>query len=101
MLGHRKTRRFVEDQTQRKPQLYSPRGFPYGLAISPSRNQDERASMTERYIRWYTQWLSREFEMIVFGSGEGLPFVLPTSYGRRYQNNDFWRDILPYCLSAL
>ena len=23
--------------------------------------------MNERYIKWYTPWLSREFEMLVFG----------------------------------
>ena len=70
--------------------------------------------MTERYIRWYTPWLSRQFEMIVFGCGGGLPLVLfPTSFGRYYQNKDFgligfvssyvdwnyWRDMLPYYLS--
>ena len=46
--------------------------------------------MNERYIKWYTPWLSREFEMIVFGNGGGLPLVLfPTSFGRYYQNKDF------------
>ena len=23
--------------------------------------------MNERYVKWYTPWLSREFEMLVFG----------------------------------
>jgi esterase/lipase superfamily enzyme len=47
-------------------------------------------SMNERYIKWYTPWLSREFEMIVFGNGGGLPLILfPTSFGRYYQNKDF------------
>ncbi|HYY13249.1 MAG TPA: hypothetical protein VE758_02330, partial [Chthoniobacterales bacterium] len=46
--------------------------------------------MHERYIKWYTQWLSREFEMLVFGQGGGLPLILfPTSFGRYYQNKDF------------
>ncbi len=46
--------------------------------------------MNERYIKWYTPWLSREFEMIVFGNGGGLPLILfPTSFGRYYQNKDF------------
>ena len=45
--------------------------------------------MSERYIKWYTPWLSREFEMLAYGSG-GLPLVLfPTSFGRYYQNKDF------------
>src|SRR5436189_5698794 len=61
------------------------------LAIWPSRNQDGRAiSMNERYIKWYTPWLNREFEMLVFGNGGGLPLILfPTSFGRYYQNKDF------------
>jgi esterase/lipase superfamily enzyme len=50
--------------------------------------------MNERYIKWYTPWLSREFEMLAFGNGGGLPLIiLPTSFGRR--------DMLPYYLSVL
>jgi esterase/lipase superfamily enzyme len=46
--------------------------------------------MNERYIKWYTPWLSREFEMIAFGNGGGLPLIIfPTSFGRYYQNKDF------------
>ncbi len=46
--------------------------------------------MNEHYIRWYTPHLSREFEMLVFGDGAGLPLILfPTSYGRFYQNKEF------------
>jgi esterase/lipase superfamily enzyme len=46
--------------------------------------------MNERYIKWYTPWLSSDFEMLVFGSGGGLPLVLfPTSFVRYYQNKDF------------
>jgi esterase/lipase superfamily enzyme len=46
--------------------------------------------MNERYIKWYTPWLSREFEMLAFGNGGGLPLILfPTSFGRYYQNKDF------------
>jgi len=46
--------------------------------------------MNERYIKWYTPWLSREFEMLVFGNGGGLPLILfPTSFGSYYQNKDF------------
>jgi esterase/lipase superfamily enzyme len=46
--------------------------------------------MNERYIRWYTPHMSRDFEMLVFGNGGGLPLILfPTSFGRYYQNRDF------------
>ena len=46
--------------------------------------------MNERYIKWYTPWLSREFEMLVFGDKRGLPLVLfPTSGARYYENKDF------------
>src|SRR5437867_10862802 len=46
--------------------------------------------MNERYIKWYTPWLSREFEMLVFGGKRGLPLVLfPTSGARYYENKDF------------
>jgi len=46
--------------------------------------------MNERYIRWWTPHLSREFEMLVFGDGAGVPLVLfPTSFGRYDQNKDF------------
>ena len=45
--------------------------------------------MQERYIRWWTPHLSRDFEMLAFGQG-GLPLVIfPTSFGRYYQNKDF------------
>src|SRR5689334_14268985 len=46
--------------------------------------------MNERYIRWYTPHLSRDFEMLAFGNGGGLPLVLfPTSFGRYFQTKDF------------
>jgi esterase/lipase superfamily enzyme len=46
--------------------------------------------MNERYIKWFTPHLSRDFEMLVFGDGGGLPLVLfPTSFGRYSQNKDF------------
>ena len=46
--------------------------------------------MNERYIRWYTPWLSRDFEMLAFGNGGGLPLIIyPTSFGRYFQNKDF------------
>ena len=53
----------------------------FGSVLSP---------MNEHYIRWYTPHLSREFEMLVFGDGAGLPLILfPTSYGRYWQNKEF------------
>ena len=46
--------------------------------------------MNERYIKWWTPYLSREFEMLAFGDGGGLPLILfPTSFGSYYQNKDF------------
>ena len=46
--------------------------------------------MNERYIKWHTPYLSREFEMLVFGNGGGLPLILfPTSGARYYENKDF------------
>jgi esterase/lipase superfamily enzyme len=46
--------------------------------------------MRERYIRWWTPHLSRDFEMLVFGNGAGLPLILfSTSFGRYHQNKDF------------
>jgi esterase/lipase superfamily enzyme len=60
------------------------------LAILWCRNQDGRATfMNERYIKWYTPYLSRKFEMLAFGNG-GLPLILfPTSFVRYHQNKDF------------
>src|SRR5947209_7629336 len=53
----------------------------FGLAFPP---------MNERHVRWYTQHMSREFDMLVFGNGSGLPLIMyPTSFGRYYQNKDF------------
>lgn len=46
--------------------------------------------MNERYIKWWTPYLSRDFEMLAFGDGSGLRLILfPTSFGRYYQNKDF------------
>jgi esterase/lipase superfamily enzyme len=46
--------------------------------------------MNERYIRWWTPHMSRDFEMLVFGDARSLPLVLfPTSFGRYSQNKDF------------
>jgi len=46
--------------------------------------------MNERHLRWSSPLLSREFEMLAFGNGDGLPLIIfPTSFGRYYQNKDF------------
>lgn len=46
--------------------------------------------MNERYLRWWTPHLSRDFEMLVFGQGSGLPLILyPTSFGNFRQCKDF------------
>jgi len=43
----------------------------------------------EEYHKWFTEYLSREFEMLVFGH-DGYPVILfPTSQGRYYENKDF------------
>jgi len=45
--------------------------------------------LTEQYHRWYSQSLSRDMEMLVFGT-HGYPVILfPTSMGRYHQNKDF------------
>jgi len=45
--------------------------------------------MQEHYHKWYTQYLSRDFEMLVFGHS-GYPVILfPASKGRYYENKDF------------
>ncbi len=86
------SKRFVEEEMQRKrldshagrirvPDLRFSGGATKMVALLP---------MNERYIRWYTPWLSREFEMLAFGNGGGLPLIIfPTSFGSYYQNKDF------------
>lgn len=45
--------------------------------------------MKEQYHKFFTEYLEREFEMLVFGHS-GFPVLLfPTSKGRYYQNKDF------------
>jgi esterase/lipase superfamily enzyme len=44
--------------------------------------------MHEQYHKWYTQYLSRDFEMLVFGHS-GYPVILfPTLMGRYYESKD-------------
>ncbi|MFZ0916874.1 MAG: hypothetical protein WAN04_08275, partial [Candidatus Udaeobacter sp.] len=79
---------------------------------------------------WYTPWLSRDFEMLVFGNGGGLPLInhmgiepangtthatnpiacLLNSKGIKHWLDDgkwrghdwnYWRDMLPYYLSKI
>lgn len=45
--------------------------------------------MKEEYFKWYTNYLERDFEMLVFGH-TGYPIILfPTSQGHYYENKDF------------
>lgn len=45
--------------------------------------------MKEFYHKFYTQYLSRDFEMLVFGE-TGIPIILfPTSKGKYYEVKDF------------
>ena len=45
--------------------------------------------MQEQYHKWYTQYLSHDFEMLVFGHA-GYPVILfPPSKGRYYTSKDF------------
>jgi len=45
--------------------------------------------MKEEYHKWYTNYLDREFEMLVFGHS-GFPVILfPTSKGHYFENKDF------------
>src|SRR5438093_496490 len=56
-----------------------------------------RSSMNERYIKWHTPWLSRDFEMLAFGDGGGLPLILfPTSFGRYYDDNIYFNSPFHY-----
>ncbi len=45
--------------------------------------------MKEEYHKWYSPYMSRDIEMLVFGHG-GVPVILfPTSAGVYYENKDF------------
>ncbi len=45
--------------------------------------------MKEEFHKWFTDYLSREFRMLVFGH-DGYPIVLfPTSKAKYYENKDF------------
>lgn len=45
--------------------------------------------MKEEYFKWFSYYLNREFEMLVFGHS-GYPVILfPTSKGHYYENKDF------------
>src|SRR5207245_9206041 len=46
--------------------------------------------MQERYVKWWTPYLSRECEMLVFVKVRSLPLILfPTSFSNYRQNKDF------------
>jgi len=48
--------------------------------------------MNKRYIKWYTPYLSREFEMLKHWLDDG-----------KWPGHDwnYWQDMLPYCLSIV
>jgi esterase/lipase superfamily enzyme len=43
----------------------------------------------EEYHKWYSQYLNREFEMLVFGHGSYPVIAFPTSQARYYELKDF------------
>ena len=44
--------------------------------------------MNERYLKWYSPWLSLEFVMLVFANADGVPLIIfPTSFGRLSRAN--------------
>ncbi len=45
--------------------------------------------MKEEHKKWHTQWLNREFEMLVFGHAGYPVIVFPTSKGHYFENKDF------------
>jgi esterase/lipase superfamily enzyme len=55
--------------------------------------------MNERYTKWSTPWLSREFEMLVFGNSKDIKHWLDDGKWRGHDWN-YWRDMLPYYLSV-
>jgi esterase/lipase superfamily enzyme len=45
--------------------------------------------VVEQYVKWHSDILGRETEMLVFGE-KGYPIIVfPTSMGRYFQNKDF------------
>lgn len=50
---------------------------------------DNSIFMKEEYFKWYSRYLSRDFEMLAFGEASGIPVILfPTAEGRYYDNKD-------------
>src|SRR5574338_1028153 len=45
--------------------------------------------MNEEYLKWHSDVIGKEFEMLTFGHA-GIPVIIyPTSMGSYYQNRDF------------
>ena len=77
-FGSKRPTRLGQDFGAQAPNVQAARGRIRrdGLAISSAHYQDARSRfMNQRYIKWYTLWLSREFEMLVFGEKRGLPLI--------------------------
>ncbi len=63
--------------------------FKQNLLILKNIFNNSRRKLKENYIKFYSQSLNKETEMLVFGD-TGKPVILfPTSMGRFYQNKDF------------
>lgn len=45
--------------------------------------------MKEEYIRWYSQVLGRDVEMLVYGHSGYPVIIFPTTMGRYYESKDF------------
>ncbi|TAE48493.1 MAG: esterase, partial [Bacteroidetes bacterium] len=45
--------------------------------------------MKESYYKWYSPWISRDFQMLVYGHAGYPVVVFPTSMGHYYENKDF------------
>ncbi len=59
--------------------------------------------MNERYIKWYTPWLSREFGVLAFRHPDAVGLLnhwLDDGKWHRHEWN-YRQDMLPYYLSLL
>ena len=72
--------------------------------------------MNDRYLKWYTPWLRREFGMLAFGDKREIRLIayhlsgILNSKGIKHRLDDgrwrghdwnYWQDMLPSYLSKL
>ena len=59
--------------------------------------------MNERYIKWYTPWLSRELEMLAFRNPDAVPLLNHWFDDGKWHGHEwnYRQDMLPYYLSLL